>query len=291
MESERPPSSRVEAFGGPTVANARGTLREALGAVRNLAQLLHSLRVAPKSLAQVLPDVLEACTPMRASVQTLLAAVAEDAAVEPARGALESFFDPRIAELEAALRDAMSRSLNAKSRLALEDVVAKCSFELGAARELLQLLENALCERPVRLVPRELVRESFSSPPSARSEGRALVSAMLSSHDCGQDIEIKPRVAMFLIAVGVELVGSRPGRETPHIRITSDGRGTCTISIHRLANATGEPLVLASRGILDPTLPCLQAAASVTGGRLDWSASAEEFSLSYPLDGGAARVG
>jgi hypothetical protein len=291
MDSERPPSSRVEAFGGPNVANARGALREALGAVRNLAQLLHSLRVAPKSLAQVLPDVLEACTPMRASVQTLLAAVAEDEAVEPARKALESFFDPRILELEAALRDAMSRPLNAKSRLALEDVVAKCSFELGAARELLQLLENALCERPVRLVPRELVRESFSSPPSARSEGRELVSATLSSHDCGQEIEIKPRVAMFLISVGVELVGARAGRENPHILISSDGHGTCSILIRRMPNPTGEPLVLASRGILEPTLPCLHSAASVSGGQLEWSASTGEFSLSYPLDGGAVRVG
>lgn len=291
MDSERPPSSREEAFGGATVADARGALREALGAVRNLAQLLHSLRVAPKSLAQVLPDVLEACTPMRASVRTLLDAVAETAEVEPARRALEAFFDPRIAELEAALRESTARSLTAKSRLALEDVVAKCSFELGAARELLQLLENSLCERRVRLVPRELVRESFSTPPSARSEGRALVSAMLSSQEFAQEIEIRPRVAMFLIGVGVELVGSRPGRETPHIRISNDALGTCTIRIHRLANATGEPLVLASRGILEPTLPCLQAAAAVTGGELKWSPASEEFSLSYPLSDEAVRTG
>lgn len=291
MDSERQPSSRVEGFGGPKVSDARGTLREALGAVHNLAQLLHSLRVAPKALEQVLPDVLEACAPMRLSVGTLLDAVSEHPAVEPARDALKSFFEPRIAELEAALQSAMARSFNAKSRLALEDVVAKCSFELGSGRELVQVLEHALYEHQVRLVPRELVRQSLRSPPSEWSEGRTSVSAILASHDFGQEIELRPRVAMFLIAVGVELVGSRPGRETPHVFISSDGRDSCTISIRRVANTTGEPLVLASRGILEPTLPCLHAAASVTGGKLAWSPSTEEFSLSYPLGGEAARVG
>lgn len=289
MDSERPLSSRVEAFGGPEVSDARGALREALGAVRNLTQLLASLRVAPKAIERVLPDVLEACSPMRISVETLLTAVSQHPAAEPARDALREFFDPRIQELEAALKTAMTRPLNAKARLALEDVVAKRTSDLGAGRELVQVLENAFWERPVRLVPEELVRESLSSPPGTET-GR-LVSAILSGHDSGQDVELRPRVAMFLIAVGVELVGARNGRETPHIVISGDRHKRCTISIRRATDVTGERLVLASRGILEPTLPCLHAAASVTGGELDWSASTEEFTLSYPVDGEAACVG
>lgn len=287
MESDKPPPSRVEVLGGP-IAAARGTLRETLGALRNLSQLLHSLRVAPKSLSQVLPDLLDACTPLRTSVHTLLRSLETRRGVEPACRALEAFFLPRIAELEAGLREAMARPLNAKSRLALEDVVAKSSYELDAARELMQLLEDAVYERSMRLDPRELVRQAFSTPPSSRAEGRTLVSAMLGAHDAGQEIDINPRSAMVLIALGVELVAARPGREAPHVVISSDDR-TCRIRVTRKAFATGEPLVLVARGIIEPTLPCVRSAATLSSAELEWYPASEEFSLSYPLPGSAAR--
>jgi hypothetical protein len=279
MDSERPPPSSQDA----TREIARGTLRETLGALRNLSQLLHSLRVAPKSLSSVLPDVLDALVPMRTSANSWLASLGPDLRVEPAQLALSQFIFPHIDELEAALRESTTRPMNAKSRLALEDVVSRCSFELDAARELLQLLEDAVFARSVRLDPRELVREAFTAPPSARAEGRALVSATLSSHDSGQEIEINPRVVMMLVALGVELVGARPGRETPHVLVTSDGVSTAHIRITRRAYVTGEPLVLASRGVVAPTLACLQAAAALTHGKLEWSQDREEFSLSYAL--------
>src|SRR5262249_19478943 len=156
--SEQPPSSRVLAHPGTLAANARGSLRDALAAVRNLAQLLHSRRGAPKTLAGLFSGVLDACAPLRASMHLLLAALGERSAVQPARVALETFFEPRIAKLEDALRVAMERPLNAKTRLALEDVVDASVFDLDATRALLQLLEDALGELRVWLEPRELVR-------------------------------------------------------------------------------------------------------------------------------------
>lgn len=277
MDSERPPPSSREA----TLETARGSLRETLGALRNFAQLLHSLRVAPKSLSTVLPDVIDALTPMRASANGWLEALGTDRRIVPARSALNSFIFPRIDELEQEMRDATVRPMNAKSRLGLEDVVARCSFELDAARELLQLLEDAVFARRVRLDPRELVREAFTSPPSARAEGRTLVSATLSSHDGGPEVEISPRVTMALVALGVELVGARPSRETPHVLVTGDDEVACSVRITRKAYATGEPLVLASRGVIEPTLPCLRAAAAITGGEVDWDATGETFHLVY----------
>jgi len=263
-------------------------LRETLGALRNLAQLLHSLRVAPKSLSLILPDLLDACAPMRTSVHTLLRSFESRRGVDPACRALESFFVPRIAALESGLREAVTRPLNAKSRLALEDIVASSSYELDAARELMQLLEDTIYERSMRLDPRELVREAFTAPPSARAEGRSIVSAMLGTHDSGQEIEINPRSAMVLIALGVELVAGRPGRDAPHVVITSDDR-CCRIRVTRKAFATGEPLALVGRGLFEPTLPCVRAAAAIAGAELEWYPAAEEFSLCYPLPGGAAR--
>lgn len=265
------------------MTRVRGALRESLGALRNLSQLLHSLRVAPKSLSSLLPDVLEACSPMREYAQTWMDALGEDASLHSAKAGLSEFVFPRIAELEAALRDGTTKPMTARMRLSLEDVVARSAFELESARELLQLLEDSVFSRRVRLDPRELVRETFATPPSARAEGRALVSATLSSMDTGGEIEISPRVAMTLVALGVELVGARPGRETPHVLVTSDGESTCTVQITRRAYATGEPLVLASRGVIEPTLSCLQAAAELTRGKLQWDRSGETFVLSYAL--------
>jgi len=279
MDSERPPPSSRDA----TLASARGNLRESLGAVRNLAQLLHSLRVAPKSLSSVLPDVLDSCKPMRASAHSWLLALGDDPRVVPAKRELAAFFFPRIDELESALTDAAARPMNAKTRLTLEDAVSKCSFELDACRELLELLEHAVFARPIRLDPRELVREAFTSPPSARAEGRALVSATLSSHDAGREIEISPRVAMVLVALGVEMVGAGRGRETPHVLIATDRQSVCSIRVTRQTHATGEPLVLASRGVIEPTLTSLKASAALTGGSIEWDASREEFELNYTL--------
>lgn len=284
MDSERPPSSRA-AHAGSSASIARGALREALGALRNLAELLHSVRVAPKALSLVLPGVLEACAPMRSAVTTLLEALPLTADTVAARAELSDFFALRITELALALEAAAARPMNARSRLALEHVVARCAFELEAARDLLQLLDDAVCERSVRLDPRELVREAFSDPPTSRAEGRAVVSAMLSSCQSGREIDINPRVAMTLIALGVELVGGSAAGEAPHVTISSDAQGTCIVRIRRKALATGEPLVLTSRGILPPTLPCLYAAARLTGGCLEWSGSPRDFSLSYPLVG------
>jgi hypothetical protein len=227
---------------------------------------------------------------MRTSTQTLLVAMGENGAIAPARSALEAFFAPRIAVLEHALTAAMTRPLNAKSRLGLEQVVTQSSRELDSARSLLQLMEDAICERSVTLDPRELVREAFSARDTPLPADRPPISAVLTAERCGHEIELNPRVAMVLIAVGVELVASHPGREIPQVSVSSDGLSTCTLRIRRRANATGEPLVLSSRGLVEPTLACLRAAATLTRAELAWDPGSAEFSLSYPL-GSAARTG
>ncbi|MGC4094177.1 MAG: hypothetical protein QM756_40955 [Polyangiaceae bacterium] len=95
--------------------------------------------------------------------------------------------------------------------------------------------------------------------------------------------EISPRVAMVLVALGVEMVGAGRGRETPHVLIASDRQSLCSVRVTRQAHATGEPLVLASRGVIPPTLSSLKAAAALTGGSIEWDATREEFELNYAL--------
>jgi hypothetical protein len=227
---------------------------------------------------------------MRASVVTLLDALAARAALGEERTLLREFMISRIQRVEDVLREAVARSVNAKLRLALEDVVAKCSFELDAARGLLQVFEDAVDGQRVRLCPLDLVRQTFARPRD-RDAGRPLISAVLSSHDNGGEVDINPRTMMALIGLGVELVGEREERrELPHVTVVSDARGL-SVRIERRADVSGEPLVLATRGLIQPTLPCVCAAAALSGGHLDWNAEREVFSLSYPATPGARASG
>ncbi|MFO7181544.1 MAG: hypothetical protein DIU78_022775 [Pseudomonadota bacterium] len=280
MISDRQTAPGIDPSLADLMANAHGTLRDALGALRNLAQLLQSRMVAPKSLASVLPDALEACGPMRISTYTLLDALGTKSTVLPARAALEAFFSPRLAELEAALAEAMKRPLGAAARLKLEEVVLQTSFEFDAGRELLQMLEDAAFGRTIRVDPCDLVR-AFARPPSVHAEGREVVCAIMSTHDFGEEIEINPRMAVTLVTLGIELVGRRAGSGEPNLSISGYGSPVCTIRIKRKPLATGEPLLLTSRGIIQPTVPCLRAAAELSGGRLEWDEASSTFSLSY----------
>jgi len=282
MTNEHPPAVGFGSSQGNAHSTAQGILRNALGALRNLAELLRSTRVAPKAVSSVLPHVVEACTPMREATGTLLDALTSPS-LDDGRIALHDFLVPRLSLLEGALREAAQKPMSAASRIRLEETVGKASFELDAARELLQMLEESGSERSVHVNPTELVREAFASPPSTRGGGQEGICAVLTSRGDGQEIDTNPRVAMTLLALGVELVaqGEMPSGD-PTLSIRSDRHGGCRIEVTRFQHATGEPLVLVPRGVIEPTLPCLRVAARMGGGRLDWDEKRASFSLSYP---------
>lgn len=267
---------------GDALSTARGILRDALGALRNLAELLRSRRVAPKSLTVVLPDVLEAFAPMREATRCLLAALAGAPGLAEGREKLGEFLLPRLTELEDALREAAPKPMSAATRIRLEELVGKSSFELDAARELLQLLEGSASGRSLLVNPTELVREAFASPPSVRGERENICVVMLSRAD-GLEVDTNPSVAMSLIALGAELVSQAPGPGEPVLRIGSDQRGGCRIEIARRPPVTGEPLALVPRGVIEPTLVCLRVASRMAGGSLDWDPKRATFALGYPL--------
>ena len=63
MEFGQPPSWRpdVDQFRAEVY---RGTVRDALGGLRNLEQLLGSLRVGPRALLSVFPEFQACCAPL-----------------------------------------------------------------------------------------------------------------------------------------------------------------------------------------------------------------------------------
>jgi hypothetical protein len=282
MTTERPLNTGLDSSQGDSLSTARGILRDALGGLRNLAELLRSRRVAPKSLTAVLPDVVEAFAPMRKATLCLLDALGDAPALAPGREALDEFLLPRLALLEEALRDAAPKPMSAATRIRLEELVGKSSFELDAARELLHLLEGSASGRSVLVDPSELVREAFANPPSTRRDHDSICVVMIARHN-GLEVDTNPRVAMSLIALGAELVARSPGPGEPLLEIGPDPRGGCRIEIARGAHASGRLLALTPRGVIEPTLACLHVASRMAGGSLEWDADRGTFSLNYRL--------
>ncbi|HEX2873132.1 MAG TPA: hypothetical protein VHP33_17840 [Polyangiaceae bacterium] len=285
MKSGLPPSSHAFVRGTAALETERGNLRESLGGLRNLAQLLHSLRVGSRPLSSVIPDARAACDPLRHAMGEILAAAQSVLGETAAADSLKSYVTPRLGELEAALTQASERPLSVKMRLSLEECVTRLSQELDTARGLFDLLGDSIAGRPMRLDVLELARQSFSGPPSGGSWPRETLVATLSHSTDELEIDVDPRVATSLIAFGVELVAdAQDATQIPRIRVRPTENG-CHISIERSSpggNEVGtEDLMLLRRGVIAPTLPCVSAAARANGAVLEFEPSTSRFSLTF----------
>ncbi len=277
-----PPSSHAFVRGTAALDVERGNLREGLGALRNLAQLLHSLRVGSRPLSNVLPGARDACDPLRHAMGEILAATETALGDSDAPESLRRYVGPRIHELEQALTNAAERALSVKTRLSLEESVTRLSHELDAARGLFDLLADSIGGRPMRLDVLEMSRQGFSGPPSGGSWPRETLVATLSGDAEGLEVEVNPRAATALIALGVELVADpRDLTRVPHITVGPTPDGGCLISIAQSTGQTGEDLMLVRRGLIEPTLPCVKAAARANGAELSFDAAPRSFSLLF----------
>jgi hypothetical protein len=275
MSSGKPPESRSDPLGTAELNAARGTLREALSALRNFAELLHSVRVGSKAIGSVLPDVAAGCAPMRATIDSLLAAIALRGSATAATAALSGYFSPRLELLDRELASAGERPLSAKSRLALEQVITRLSLELDTARGLLDLLADAVSNQPVRVDLAELVQHSFEGPPSGGSWNREHIFA-----ETEGEVELNPRIATALFALGVELV-AHAGKGTPHVLVDQDEAGRYRVRITPGVRRDGEDLILIARGVIEPTLICLSAVARISGVTLAWDESAANLCFAF----------
>ena len=282
MKSGLPPSSHAFVRGTAALDTERGTLRESLAGLRNLAQLLHSLRVASRPLSSVLPAARDACDPLRLATGEILAAARSALGDSEAADRLSAYVTPRINQLEAALTDASSRQLSVKLRLSLEELVTRLSQDLDVARSLFDLLADSISGRPMQLDVLELARQSFAGPPSGASWPRETLVATLSGDALGFEVEVNPRAATSLIAFGVELVADpQDATRIPHIHVSATADASCNILIQREANRPGEDLALLRRGIISPTLPCVHAAARANGAALVFDGDESRFSLTF----------
>ncbi len=279
MSLGRPPSSHPSRDTDPRLAAARGLARDALGSLRNLEQLLKSIRVGPRALSAVIPNVHASCEPLLGAVRELLAALRGELPDSHAPDALEAFFAPRVEALEQALAAAQRGPLNAKSRLALEAAVGKSAHELDSARALIDLLDDALHGPAVRVDLLELVR-SAATWERADTDGMVTVEATLATPASSIELVVNPRLAMWLLGVSIQLMAEGEPPTVPHITLAvTESEGGLLVT---RGPGEGERLALVSRPLTEATLPCARTAAKVAGAHIAHGESSCSIKWSAP---------
>src|SRR5689334_20279522 len=110
------PSSRSV---DPRLASASGVMRDTVGAIHNLQHLLGSVKVGPKALARVVPDVHASCAPMITAARDLVEATKVGALSATSAPELAALVTERMHELERALDRVNASAFGAADRLAL----------------------------------------------------------------------------------------------------------------------------------------------------------------------------
>lgn len=267
MESGRPSRNADEP---QELEAALGHFRDALGSVKNLAQGLHSVRIGPRSIESVLPDVRDSCAAIESSAREALERVALRLADRTAVDELLGWLGPRTRELEQVLTAALGKPVNAKARLGLEQDVARLSGELEAGRALVDLLDDAVRGSRFPLDLSELLRHArVSRDASAQIEVRV-------APDLTGEVLVNPRVCALVLGIGASLVHQHSGK-TPVV-----SRGTTACLMIGVEAAGTETVALPTVPVFAPTLSCARAAAQACGLGLVWDEAAPRFSVTLP---------
>lgn len=250
--------------GNDGVDLARGTLRDALGALGNLAQLAGSTRVGSKAIENVLPDVLASTGPMRAATEELLGALGPSLGASNVLDELRSFVLPRIDELEQELTELTSGPLRTPSRLGLDRLLARLSAELDAGQSLLELLEVATAEPFVTLRPQEVLRQRLPAAPSGKRPQKRM-EARLSVQEPVPEAPLRPRALAAIVGVVAEMLDPN---DAPFI-VVRNTPAAVEIDVVSSGVTGGEPIAFWAYGVVSPTPTAIAAAAGAASLKLE----------------------
>lgn len=271
MGNGQPPSMPQRDGASELLETARGSVRDTIGAIRNLEQLLRSIKVGPKALSAVIPDLHASCAPLLHSFRLLLERVQD---VGEAPRTLEAFVAPRIVEIERALAESLTGTFNAKQRLSLEAAVTRIAGELDAARGLVELLE-AVSSPAVPVQLGEVVRDATKALEGGEATAHRPVSVTLEVRST-RDTKVSPRLAGRLVRLAVGLVADRFPGETPQLML--DG---CVLSVTAGAGR-GEGLTLWAPRIIPCSEECGVASARAAGSSLSLEVPRKRAALTFP---------
>jgi len=247
------------------VDSARGSFRDALGALGNLAQLVGSVKVGSKAISGVLPDVLASCGSMREAASELFAALEGWPSVRLARDELALFVATRIDELERELEAFVQESLRTPERLDLDRLIGRISRELDAAYALMDMLEVATCEPRVVLNVPELLRRRLSEPPSGRRPQRVFTARIATRHRIG-DGAVKPRALAAFVGAEAERLAADGGEPSFIVSCLGNELG---LEITMEPVTDGKEVSVWAYGSIEPTSSCLNSTASLIGVKIE----------------------
>jgi hypothetical protein len=188
MQHGQPPSWRpdVDQFRAETY---RGTVRDALGGLRNLEQLLGSLRVGPRALLSVLPDVRSNCPALAEAIDGLAALVVSKLAdAEGIAVGVRQVTHARLGALANAIESVERQTLSAKNRLRIEEAVSGAAGDIEATVELIDMLGEVAWGRTMPLDLLEVAREAYRSSEPSGSHQPAIRLTLVSDNACGDHV-------------------------------------------------------------------------------------------------------
>ena len=282
MFYSQPPSWYPDPSSRGRVETARGAVRDALGGLRNLEQLSSSMRVGPRSLSSVLPDVLASCAPLREGLDELITAVATHRFdTHASLSSLRSYAMPRIDELVDLLASSQRQPMQARNRLKLQQVVGRLARELGLVAELVDFLGLSVWSEPMTVTMQDLLLEAFrSNEPTGDPSELHRVTLTPSRDD--SELHTSPRASIPLLILLVRLMLDRHPGATPHIALSRENPRVSRVVI-TAAGGEGEPRWILGRPIIPAANECLHTAAQALGVKIEVPAAADRITAEFAL--------
>jgi hypothetical protein len=252
----------------PRLASASGAMRDTLGAIHNLAHLLGSVRVGPKGLARVIPDVQASCNQMVAAIREVVSTTEGAAVGSKAVGEVAQIVEVKMKDLERALGLAKRSSLRAADRLTLERTVRAIARDLDGALEVVELLTEASATGSVPVDVTDFIRESIVRADQGTSRSRRL-SVSFDAPESPVIAKMNPRLAMRLFAFGAALAANKS--RSVHVAIAATEE-SCILDVAPTTGA-GSTVVISAPRLIEPSADCVAAVAKAAGAKFEREAT------------------
>lgn len=282
MYSSQPPSWYPDAASRDRVDAARGAVLDALGGLRNLEKLTGSMRVGPRSLSSVLPDILSSCESLRAGLDDLFLAV--EVHRLDTRGTIESlrtFSHPRLEELIEVLSLSEKQPMQARNRLRLQQTIGRIGRELGATAELIDFLGLSVWSRPMTVTMQDLMLESFrSTAPTGDISELRTVNVQQSSGEV--ELNVRPRAVIPLLVLLVRIMLSHHTDTIPLVVSETETAGVARVTISA-SGGKGESRWIVNRPVIGLAKDCVESAAKTLDVRVTISDDFEFMSAAFAV--------
>jgi hypothetical protein len=246
----------------------RGTVRDALGGLRNLEQLLGSLRVGPRALLSVLPDIQTCCPPLADAIAGLSSIVAGKLTqATDVVGQLSQTSIASVTTLAQAIDVVTKSTFNAKSRLRLEQLVSSTTRDIEATFELIELLGEVAWGRTMPISLAEMAREAFrsSEPPGSV---KATIRLSLSAEIPNIERNISPRALVLILNQLVRWSVRATPDIVPRVVFALGSGESVEVRVEH-NTGSGELRFASGRHVLPEAETCLRIAAEAMGLQLE----------------------